>query len=176
MSNELALWLSIGAGVLAVLYGAFSTQWILKQPAGNERMQQISAAIQEGAKAYMNRQYFTIGIVGVVLAIVLAVALDVATAFGFVIGAVFSGLAGYIGMYVSVRANVRTAEAARHGVNPALNVAFRGGAITGLLVVGLGLAGTGILTPIWAILLHNLGSLFVVFNSARLIRLGEGLE
>ena len=141
MSNELALWLSIGAGVLAVLYGAFSTQWILKQPAGNERMQQISAAIQEGAKAYMNRQYFTIGVVGVVLAIVLAIALDVATAFGFVIGAVFSGLAGYIGMYVSVRANVRTAEAARHGVNPALNIAFRGGAITGLLVVGLGLFG-----------------------------------
>ena len=141
MSNELALWLSIGAGVLAVLYGAFSTQWILKQPAGNDRMQEISAAIQEGAKAYMNRQYFTIGVVGVVLAIVLAVALDIATAFGFVIGAVFSGLAGYIGMYVSVRANVRTAEAARHGVNPALNIAFRGGAITGLLVVGLGLFG-----------------------------------
>jgi len=141
MSNELALWLSIGAGVVAVLFGAFSTQWILKQPAGNDRMQQIAAAIQEGAKAYMNRQYFTIGMVGVVLAIVLAIALDVATAFGFVIGAVFSGLAGYIGMFVSVRANVRTAEAARHGVNPALNIAFRGGAITGLLVVGLGLLG-----------------------------------
>jgi len=141
MSNELALWLSIGAGVVAVLFGTFSTQWILKQPAGNDRMQQIAAAIQEGAKAYMNRQYFTIGMVGVVLAIVLAIALDVATAFGFVIGAVFSGLAGYIGMFVSVRANVRTAEAARHGVNPALNIAFRGGAITGLLVVGLGLLG-----------------------------------
>jgi len=141
MSNELALWLSIGAGVVAVLFGAFSTQWILKQPAGNDRMQQIAAAVQEGAKAYMNRQYFTIGMVGVVLAIVLAVALDVATAFGFVIGAVFSGLAGYIGMYVSVRANVRTAEAATKGVNPALNIAFRGGAITGLLVVGLGLLG-----------------------------------
>jgi len=141
MSNELALWLSIGAGVLAVLFGAFSTQWILKQPAGNDRMQNIAAAVQEGAKAYMNRQYFTIGMVGVVLAIVLAVALDVATAFGFVIGAVFSGLAGYIGMYVSVRANVRTAEAATRGVNPALNIAFRGGAITGMLVVGLGLLG-----------------------------------
>ncbi|MDX1508443.1 MAG: sodium/proton-translocating pyrophosphatase, partial [Woeseiaceae bacterium] len=141
MSNELALWLSIGAGALAVLFGIISTQWILKQPAGNERMQKIAAAIQEGAKAYMDRQYLTIGIVGVVLAVVLGIALDLYTAIGFVIGAVFSGLAGYIGMYVSVRANVRTAEAATKGVNPALDVAFRGGAITGLLVVGLGLLG-----------------------------------
>ncbi len=141
MSNELALWLSIGAGGLAVLFGVFSTQWILKQPAGSERMQEIAAAIQEGAKAYMDRQYMTIGVVGIVLAIVLGFALDWATAIGFAIGAVFSGLAGYIGMYVSVRANVRTAEAAKTGVNPALNVAFRGGAITGLLVVGLGLVG-----------------------------------
>jgi K(+)-stimulated pyrophosphate-energized sodium pump len=141
MSNELALWLSIGAGALAILFGIVSTQWILKQPAGNERMQEIAAAIQEGAKAYMDRQYFTIGVVGVVLTIVLAIALDFRTAVGFVIGAVFSALAGYIGMYVSVRANVRTAEAATKGVNPALDVAFRGGAITGLLVVGLGLLG-----------------------------------
>jgi K(+)-stimulated pyrophosphate-energized sodium pump len=141
MSNELALWLSIGAGVLAILFGVISTQWVLKQPAGSSRMQEISAAIQEGAKAYMDRQYMTIGAVGVVLAIVLAIALDTATALGFVIGAIFSGLAGYIGMYVSVRANVRTAEAATKGVNPALNVAFKGGAITGMLVVGLGLLG-----------------------------------
>jgi K(+)-stimulated pyrophosphate-energized sodium pump len=104
-------------------------------------MQEIAAAIQEGAKAYMDRQYFTIGMVGVVLTIVLAIALDFNTAVGFVIGAVFSALAGYIGMYVSVRANVRTAEAATKGVNPALIVAFKGGAITGLLVVGLGLLG-----------------------------------
>ena len=141
MSNEMALWLSIGAGALAILFGIFSTQWILKQPAGNSRMQEIAAAIQEGAKAYMDRQYTTIGVVGVVLFIILGFALDWATAIGFAIGAIFSALAGYIGMYVSVRANVRTAEAATRGVNPALNVAFRGGAITGLLVVGLGLLG-----------------------------------
>ncbi len=141
MSNDLALWLSIGAGVIAVLFGVFSAQWILKQPAGSDRMQQIAAAIQEGAKAYMDRQYMTIGMVGVVLTIVLGFALGWSIAIGFIIGAVFSALAGYIGMYVSVRANVRTAEAAQKGVNPALNVAFKGGAITGMLVVGLGLLG-----------------------------------
>ncbi|MCK5325358.1 MAG: sodium/proton-translocating pyrophosphatase, partial [Woeseiaceae bacterium] len=141
MTNELALWLSIGAGVLAVLFGLITTQWILKQPAGNERMQEIAQAIQEGAGAYMNRQYFTIGVVGVVLFVILGIALGWATAIGFAIGAIFSALAGYIGMFVSVRANVRTAQAASNGVNSALNVAFRGGAITGLLVVGLGLIG-----------------------------------
>jgi len=141
MTNEFALWLAIGSGVLAVLYGLISSRWILKQSAGNDRMQEIALAIQEGAGAYMNRQYFTIGVVGVVLFVVLGFALGWATAIGFAIGAIFSALAGYIGMFVSVRANVRTAEAAANGVNAALNIAFRGGAITGLLVVGLGLIG-----------------------------------
>ena len=152
---SLELWLVIAAGLLAIAYGAFTVNAVMSMSTGSDRMKEIAAAIQEGAQAYLNRQYTTIAAVGAVAFLVLLVALDLTSAIGFAIGAILSGAAGFVGMLVSVRANVRTTQAASEGLGKGLSVAFRSGAVTGMLVAGLALIG---LAGYYAILVYGMGN------------------
>ena len=137
--------IAIGCGLLAVIYGFVTSSQVLRASAGDERMQEIAGAIQEGARAYLGRQYTTIAVVGVIVAIILFATLGTLPTISFLIGAILSGVAGYVGMNISVRANVRTAEAARHSLQGGLTLAFRSGAVTGMLVAGLGLLAIAVL-------------------------------
>ena len=163
------------SAVLAIIYGLVLAKIILKRPAGNQRMQEIASAIQAGAKAYLNRQYKTIGLIAIVLVIILYFALGGKVALGFLVGAIFSALAGYIGMNVSVRANVRTTEAAKSGLADALSLAFRGGAVTGLLVVGLGLLGVTLLYILYGDVKSLIGLGFGASLISVFARLGGGI-
>ncbi len=175
-SVQLSVFAALAAGVLAVAYAAFLIYRIMALPAGNDRMQEIAGAIQEGAQAFLKRQYTTIGIAGVVIAVLLAVLLDWQTALGFVIGGIASAAAGYVGMSIAVRANVRTAEAARGGIAPALGVAFQAGSVTGMFVAGLGILSIAIFVMLFP---SNLGALIGLAFGGSLIsvfaRLGGGI-
>src|SRR6266700_5853690 len=167
--------LAIGGGAVAVLFAVLLTAIVLRQPPRHERMVEIASAIQEGASAYLNRQYTVIAVIGIVVAIVIGLTLGWVTAVLYLVGAVCSAIAGYVGMNVSVRANMRTAEAARNGVSRALAVAFRGGAVTGFMVVGLGLLGVSVAY----FFTHNLDALIGLGFGASLVsvfaRLGGGI-
>src|SRR3989344_4104120 len=173
--TNLSIIFAIITGGLAVLYASGLSIWVLSQPTGSSKMMEIARAIQEGASAYLKRQYFTIGIVALALALILYVVLGLLPAVGFLVGAVLSGLAGFIGMHISVRANVRTAAAAELGLSQALTVAFRGGAVTGLFVVGLGLLGVAGFYAIF----HDINALVGLGFGGSLIsvfaRLGGGI-